>query len=199
MGNEERRRDIHMRVTRLENITHGPPRLENIEAAFHRSRAWATLEEAQILCDHIKNYGVQLAVEIGTCNGFTAACLATTGVKVQTFDLEDKEKIYDKGTFPYPELRDNIQFEAVPSPECFSRIILPEGPVLFFIDGDHTYEACNRDFNDVLQIARPIDLVFIHDVRNVSEVKNWWRAIVARLPSKTTTMKTRNGLGLFRP
>lgn len=164
-----------------------------------RNRAWATDEEAQTLFAHIKNYNIDTVVEIGTAFGFTASCMALAGALVLTFDIEDRPKIWDSPDFPAPELKEKIVFKKIPSPECFKDLALGPDPTLFFIDGDHSRVACERDFNEVLQVCVPGDLVFIHDVCSYRPVARVWADIQTKYPEQTTLMKSRNGLGLYRP
>lgn len=189
-----------MRVTRLENITHGPVSVPDFRKIFHRTanRAWATDEEAQTLFAYIKNHKIETAVEIGTAYGFTASCMALAGATVLTFDIEDRPKIWDSAEFPAPELREKIIFKPVPSPDCFKDLELPPTPVLFFIDGDHSRAGCRRDFDEIKNIAREGDLVFIHDVCSWRPVARVWAEIQTTYPKQTTLMKSVNGLGLYR-
>ena len=190
-----------MRVTKLENITHAPVSVTDFRRIFNKTanRAWATDEEAQTLFAHIKTHNIAMVVEIGTAYGFTASCMALAGAVVMTFDIEDRPKIWDSGDFPAPELRERIFFSQTPSPECFKGLVLPPDPVLFFIDGDHSRAGCQRDYDEVMKIARPGDLVFIHDVCSYRPVGRVWAEIEAKYPGKTTLMKSVNGLGLVRP
>ena len=190
-----------MRVTRLENIMHAPISVTDFRKIFNKTanRAWATDEEAQTLFAHIKNYNIETVVEIGTAYGFTASCMALAGAVVLTFDIEDRPKIWDSGEFPAPELRERIIFKQIPSPDCLKDLELPDAPVLFFIDGDHSRAACQRDFDEIKKIAREGDLVFIHDVCSYRPVARVWAEIQKANPDKTTLMKSVNGLGLFRP
>ena len=189
-----------MRVTKLENITHGPVEIADFRRIFNKTanRAWATDEEAQVLFAHIKNHGIALVVEIGTAYGFTSSCMALAGAVVLTFDIEDRPKIWDSGEFPAPELRERIFFSKTPSPDCFEGLVLPPAPVLFFIDGDHSRAGCQRDLDECMKAARPGDLIFIHDVCSYRPVARVWAELQKANPDKTTLMKSVNGLGLYR-
>lgn len=157
-----------------------------------RPRSWATLDEANILCQHILNHKIALVVEIGTSNGFTAACMATTGVPVLTFDLVDTVKIYKDE----PSLCNLIDFRAIPSPECFDYINLPKEPVLFFVDGAHENEARVIDFKRCQSIARSGDIIAMHDVLKAAAGEKFWTNL-AKGPAKTFTYFTQNGLGIL--
>jgi hypothetical protein len=163
-----------------------------------RSHSWASPEEAEILCKHIKECNIELVVEIGTSNGYTAACMATTGVRVLTFDLVDMPKLYCLEVFPYPELKNSIEFHPIPSPECFKHITLPKGPVMFFVDGAHLEEMREKDFERCREMARPGDLIFMHDVQKREAGANFWNLQVKKFPNSTTTFTGRNGLGLYK-
>lgn len=157
-----------------------------------RPRSWATLDEANILCEHIINHKITTVIEIGTANGFTAACMASTGIKVLTFDLVDTPKMYQDE----PELCALIDFKAIPSPECFQFFNLPKGPVLFFVDGPNENGAREADFKRCQEIARPGDIIAMHDI-----VKDpwdaFWNSIAETFPNSTTTFITSNGLGIL--
>lgn len=172
--------------------------LQELRNLYEGSRSWATVGEVQVLFDYIKANDVQLVVEVGTCNGFAAACMALAGANVLTFDIEDKPKMYDDPKFPYPEVRSKIAFKAIPSPECFQDLTLPAGKVLFFVDGDHNYRACSRDYHLAVGIARPGDLIVLHDTYNVPDVMAFWAELTREFPGRTTTIASKNGMGLFQ-
>lgn len=190
-----------MRVTRLENITHGTISVPDFRKALNKSisKIWAADEEAQILFDYIKNYNIETVIEIGTAQGFTASCMALAGATVWTFDIEDRPKLWDLGAFPAPELRERITFKQIPSPDLFATLVLPATPVLFFIDGDHSRAGCQQDYDEVMKVTRPGDFIFLHGVCSYRTVGRIWAEIERKHSGKTTLMKSVNGLGLIRP
>ncbi len=53
-----------------------------------------------------------------------------------------------------------------------------------FVDGDHSFEGVNRDFNNYLQMVRPGGCIAFHDIAAPDDsyhiqVGKWWRQLVA--------------------
>lgn len=164
-----------------------------------RFKSWALDEDVQVLYDHIKSENIKTVFEIGTATGFSASCMALAGATVYTFDIEVQAlRIYEEPLFPDQTLQTRIFASLIPSPECFKHMHLPPEPVILYIDGDHSREGALRDFEGALEISRPGDLIFMHDIIGHLFVSEVWADIEKRFPGKTTVFPSKYGLGLVR-
>lgn len=181
---------IHFRIADLKDIF--------TEGKYRRDR-WPTDDEAKELYFRIKENKINTAFEVGTANGFTAACMALAGAQVYTFDVLDRAKIYQSKMFEAQVIARRIHFKEIPTPDCFLHMTLPEGKTLFYLNGDHSQTGAMANLENAVKIARPGDRVYLQGVlreRNLSKV---WSKFKEKYPGNTHTITTFNGMGIFIP
>lgn len=150
-----------------------------------------TEEECNIICDLISKFDIKLVVEIGTAHGYSAACMASTGVKVITFDIAQRLKVWD--------LDKNITSKNI---SCHvgdiwqTSVDLNGERRLFFIDGDHTITGATKDLVNVYKIMKPNDIMVVHDILGEKKVGKVWTRL-KKPEYQYTVFKTKNGLGLI--
>jgi predicted O-methyltransferase YrrM len=123
------------------------------------SKRWVSIEEGMFLRDAASNSGASFAYESGTCNGVSALWILsglTSPALIHTFDPQDKRKLWGH--------RPEICFHNERFDEGLPKVTRPDGPVLFFVDGDHDEEEVVGDLNTVRTILRPKDTVVMHDI-----------------------------------
>lgn len=162
----------------------------------YKQQFWSSDEEAQLLHDLTLQSQVVNVVEIGTGFGFLSVCFAHAGATVQTFDRLDRPKTWNHDEWPWPELNDRITAKVLPSPECFEGLVVPPGKTLWFVDGDHSEQAADRDTNLVLERIQSGDILALHDVTGEVGPRRVW-ARFQRAHKKTETWETKNGVGIY--
>lgn len=134
---------------------------------------WITNEEAQVLLDLIEDQGFGLVYESGTANGFSARLMAETGAEVHTYDPVDRPQVWSRNIHStlniscYREEFENVR----------SVLEEREDKALFFIDGEHSYGGCSRDWLAVEPFLRKGDVVVFHDYQDRGVVKTRMRHI----------------------
>ena len=162
---------------------------------------WATEEEARLLYAFVKDYSIGTVFEIGTANGWTASWMALAGARVYTYDIVDRAKVYEHIAFPVPALVSSIVFTKLGSPECVEDMKLRpllSGPVLFFIDGDHSTSGVMRDFEAIKPLFKDNDVIVFHDTKkSCSGVYKMWKRMQRTYPGQCQGYSTRNGMGVL--
>lgn len=139
-------------------------------------RAWQVKEEFIALLAHMENHQVKSVLEIGCYKGGTALGFLEIGCNVCSVDIKLQPEVKD--------LRDSPRFR------LFMRIIdindfLPLSYFdMLFIDGDHSYENCKKDYEEFLPFVKKGGLIVFHDIVNSElhkkqgcEVWRFWNKI----------------------
>lgn len=131
--------------------------------------------------------GCSLAVDLGTCNGKSAAILAQNAERVITVDLfEDFENIHNEGSRAHykkvfessPHYYEHVKVAL----SCYSNITVVkdftyeyaktqnDGSVdLVFVDADHSFLGTQKDFNAWLPKVKQGGVFIFHD----ANCENW--------------------------
>jgi hypothetical protein len=104
-----------------------------------------------------KSYGVTAIWEIGTFQGHSSKAFSEAGFKVVTSDIESHVLRKDKTVRYIIGQSSEINFEVAK--------LLEGETVAVFIDGDHSYEGCAKDFK-ALESVGLSNFVFFHDAQN---------------------------------
>lgn len=162
-----------------------------------RHRRWSSIPEYPIFYALIALYDIDNVIECGTNAGVSAlsfaAGLVNTGKpgKVYTWDI-DKIKGVDEGT--------NLEERVVRHFQSFSeaQIQRPEGKLLIFIDGDHSYESALMDLNHVLSFIKTGDVLVIHDAFKHPPVKDAIDTFLKNNPKKYKEIPSSAGIGVIQ-
>lgn len=123
------------------------------------------------LSNHLKP---KVIVEIGTWKGISALCLALGNpkAKILTVDLNDyKQKGVEEQNVKY----------------CFGSLpTIYESIDLLFIDGEHTFDFCNRETNAYLSRMSNTSIILYDDINLNDEMKAFWQELVIPNGEKVT-------------
>jgi hypothetical protein len=194
------------KVIRLETVLKGPPPVNTFTLRtlaegrrLYKPQNWATDQEADIIGNLITLRQIKWAVEIGTGQGFTTSIMALAGARVYTFDPVDHAKIYNDPKFPRVELKHQIEYRDVPSPQCFEGLGAAIEPILWYLDAERGKDAMIRDFACIEALVKPKDIVIVRGIMKERSATKFWIEVQGKYPESTSTIKTQNGLGLYRP
>ncbi len=129
--------------------------LEKLWTDKLEGRAWQVKEEFLSLLSYMQDHKVKNVLEIGTYKGGSALGFLEIGCAVDSIDIikqpeiEDIEKNYDKFKF---------FFRSAPS-----LLINPPYDMLY-IDAEHSYVECKRDYEEFSPWVKPKGLFVFHDV-----------------------------------
>lgn len=119
-------------------------------------KPWQVKEEFISFLDFIYENNIKSILEIGTYKGGSASAFLRLGCKVTSIDIVKQSEIAElekqHGYSFY--LRDN--FTATSEYD------------LLFIDGDHSYEACKKDYEDYRSLVKKDGFIAFHDIVNSS-------------------------------
>jgi predicted O-methyltransferase YrrM len=140
------------------------------------SREWVNDEEGKVLQFLADRYRVKNAFESGTCNGYSALCLASgmgEGGKVYTFDPDPLPKLWTQEDLE--DLEEKIVYQEKPFADGLEEVARPivdarVGPNLFFLDGEHTQTGLEEDFKAIRPLLRKGDLIVFHDTYGMRHV-----------------------------
>jgi len=131
--------------------------LEKLWKEKLEGRAWQVKEEFLSLLSYMIDKQVQNVLEIGAYKGGTALGFLSIGSDVTSIDIvktpevEELEESNDYFGFFY---RDEFYAEEMDSNRWD----------MLFIDGDHSYEGCKKDYEEFSLYVKPSGLVVFHDV-----------------------------------
>ena len=178
---------------------------KEVGAEFNTAR-WIGIEDAEELDRLILAHGLVNAIESGTANGYSASiiasCLPVQG-RVITFDPVDRPKIYDNPTFCLKELAETkIEFICKKFGDGVNSVvpmIREQGPILFFIDGDHNTSGVRGDWEAIVPSLEYGDIVVFHDVKGEACVgRHFYRLEgMAGTSQRRANCDARRGLGIL--
>jgi hypothetical protein len=158
-----------------------------------RLRGWSSFDEYPILFALPRIYEVDNVIEVGTCNGASALCLAHNlpkEGKVFTWDITNKYKVYD-GT----NLAKKIYSTTQPYQTADVLLRIP-GRKLFFIDGDHTTEGVTQDIETSLPFFNEGDVMVFHDTIRWKQVQPVVEQYFTGKCKRMYFIRTENGFGI---
>jgi len=164
----------------------------------YNSGRWVTNEEGTKLYEIALAGKFAYGIECGTANGVSACFMATAGLIVHTFDIVDRAKIWEKELV---HLKPNIVSYTEPFENEVQGIVESlnrDGPILFFIDGDHSTSGIYRDWNAVKPLLIRGDNIVFHDIRSAAPVARFWSRLTGGEEGKSSRFHeydTRRGIG----
>jgi predicted O-methyltransferase YrrM len=121
-------------------------------------------------------------LELGTCLGYSAICLASGAPEARMFSIDQDAALLDIARKRSREAGfSNICFIEGRFRETMPELILKEGPFdLVFIDGDHR-EAETLFLADLIspKLSKQ-GVVVVHDIHHSREMLRAWRTLVRR-------------------
>jgi predicted O-methyltransferase YrrM len=133
-----------------------------------KTRLWVEMSEIALFHEYIFNSDVVWGLESGTAHGWSACAIAASlkdkaedGI-VKTFDIEARDTLFEQlSSVSKCIISEILPFdEGVPDAFDSYRDL---GPVFIFIDGDHSYEGVQKDWNSVCPYLQSGDIVAFHD------------------------------------
>jgi predicted O-methyltransferase YrrM len=127
-------------------------------------KAWQIKDEFISLLSFIQDNGIKNILEIGAYKGGSALGFLEIGCNVTSIDIVKQPEIKDleeKYTYNY---RFFIREEK--TSQIIEEISPTGGYDLLWIDGDHSYEWCMKDFNEFKRFVRQGGYVAFHDIVN---------------------------------
>ena len=133
-------------------------------------------------------------VEIGVEHGVTMSVVSQCCHQAHGCDIRDRRSVMPKGT----------RFWHMPSDEFFERY---DGspPDLVFIDGSHTYEQAQRDYQNAVRILAEGGTIALHDtapgdasLTTPDKCGEVWR-LEPEIQAEKLTLRSFPGLTLVKP
>ncbi len=150
-------------------------KIKSITAHSSKSIHWC-----RFLARLVRKYQCENIIEFGTAVGISTAYLATANPdKARVFTVEGCSEIAEVAEYVFKDLCiDNIDlvntdFEYVINnmKEKFNNVDL------FFLDGNHTYEATTHYFNVVKEYAKPSSIFIFDDIHWSKDMEKAWEEI----------------------
>lgn len=170
--------------------------LEKLWKEKLEGRAWQVKDEFLSLLEFMQAQGIESVLEIGCYKGGTALGFVEIGCNVTTVDIERQPEV--------------SKIEAFNSNNfCFIyRDEIVQGLTgefdMLFIDGDHSYEACKKDYEEFSPYVKKGGLIVFHDIldnelhRNQGcEVWKVWDEVRNEDSFEFITDKTWGGTGVM--
>ena len=137
----------------------------------------------------------EYVLEIGVYGGWTLMGWMMLGAKKAV-----AVDIYKRPSAPLPTTVSFIEGDSHSrAVQDLVKKMLPNGVDFLFIDGDHTLEGCNADYNMYAPMVRPGGVIGFHDIYD-GNVRATWREMVRRYPTIQIQNKnpddSRMGIGL---
>jgi predicted O-methyltransferase YrrM len=123
---------------------------------------WISDDEGKILQKLVQTREVKYCFESGTFNGWSALWMAHGGAQVDTFDIVDRVKLWDKFTFRNEFAKitfHNCRFDEMPT----TLLQVPEGPKMIFQDGEKSARSLEKEFQLVQPYMEPGDILIVHE------------------------------------
>jgi len=119
-----------------------------------------------LLCRIVDYYQFSNLLELGTCCGLTSATLASSRPDIHVTTVEGNEDRFNlaKQFFQHLELKNvtsyhnqfNSQLRELKTKDIFYDLI--------FIDGDHTYDATVKNYDEALLLLKPNGIIVLDDI-----------------------------------
>jgi predicted O-methyltransferase YrrM len=171
--------------------------------------AWLGLET--LAYRMVQHYRPKVIVELGTHMGLSALAmglaLRNLGEGGQLFAIDSWEGDPQAGLYSdavyqtFLKRREELQLESTIVPlkmyfdEARDKVATPID--LLHIDGLHTWEAVNHDFETFAPLVRPGGLIIFHDIyTHFEDLRRFWDGISRSFESHTVPYS--NGLGIIR-
>jgi predicted O-methyltransferase YrrM len=197
-------------ITRMEWRTERRPIAELQGFPELGKSAWRGLESLGY--EMVRQYRPKVVVELGTYVGLSALAMGLAlhhlgeGGKLYAVDTweGDKHVAYSHGESIYRtflERRAQLGLDEVIVPLRMTfdeaREQVPAPIDLLHIDGLHTWEAVNHDFDSYRPLVRPDGIVLFHDVNTFyMDMRRFWSIVSVRYTSHMVPYS--HGLGILR-
>lgn len=138
-------------------------------------RAWQVKEEFLSLLSYMQDHNIKNVLEIGTHKGGAALGFLSIGCNVVSVDIvkqpEIKEFETNYSNFIYLDRAKALDY-------------MTQEHDMLFIDGDHSYEDCKKDYQEFSPYVKDKKLIVFHDIVNSElhkqqecEVWKFWKEI----------------------
>lgn len=139
-------------------------------------------KQGALLYHLLRFAGVDEVVELGTGSGISLLYLAEGGRDAQITTVEGDQSRVDfvrKNLDSVLSTSENIHLVCSSFDSFLKNYRFPQGKILFFIDGDHTYEAVLRYFSHIADEAKAECIIVFDDIRWSSGMEKAWKEIKA--------------------
>lgn len=189
-----------LEVEALKNLRSSPPYpITNRDTA-----RWITDEECLVLYQVLQIYRINYVIECGTANGYSTCWIVQSmldnymkKIKVTTWDIEDRPKLWDTNTLS--NLKLYINFNHSSFAKTFSIDRTPQDRVAFFIDGDHSREAFKEDWKTIVNFVQNNDIVILHDTLNYRWITRHVMNLLADSCWDGGFIRTQRGMAVLWP
>ena len=161
-------------------------------------KRWVTEVEGTLIKDLIKVVGAKSYVEIGTANGYSAMWAALglpKNGKVYTFDPVDRPKLYHDKDLKCSSLSSKITFINDKFESADKYLTKIQHPIVAFVDGNHNFSSVYNDWNILVSLLVPGDLIIFHDLAEHGANKAWSRILTLTPDSTSYVFQTRRVTG----
>lgn len=168
------------------------------DRSLFKVERWVTPEEGMCLHVLIQAHGIRSYLECGTANGYSAlwamAAMGDDG-RVNTWDIVDRPKIWHH-VDAFAAGGAKVVCNHGPFPG-FIAGRLPDGPSLWFIDGNHSYQSVLHDWRAVRLLAEDGDVVVFHDLFGFPGIAKLHSELIGHF--RGGVLYTRRGMGVIFP
>lgn len=136
-------------------------------------------KEAQLLAKMVRYFKTEHVIEFGTSLGISTAYMARANEKISIQSIEGSEAVLDIAK----KVWDNLGIRSIKPIHSSFDAYLPhisfQKNTLYYIDGNHTFDATMRYFNFIGSRAIEGSLIIFDDIHWSKGMLKAWNAIVA--------------------
>ena len=161
---------------------------------------WSSLNEYPIFFSLIAQFKPANVVECGTCNGASALVYA---VALHLSEVDGKVYTFDIVNRGWLDANTNFADRVVHHLGSFSEIAAPvietlnDKPLLYFIDGDHSYEGCKADVEAIKPFLKAGDVIVFHDWHHGPVAESTLDAFKGLNFRQQWVVPSKQGIGVF--
>ena len=133
----------------------------------------------RLLFNLVRNYNISSVLELGTSTGMSGLYLGLANRKIKVITIEGNPELAEIARTNFSALSlDNIEVIN----ERFENVLTESlckmtHPFLVFIDGDHSYDATVRYFNQILPLISVQDILVLDDINWSKSMEEAWNEI----------------------
>ncbi len=153
-----------------------------------------------VLYNIVKHYNIQNIVEFGTYVGINTAYLAKANPNARIFTIEASPEIVKIASDVFEQLNlSNIEIANIDSDAAIVHFANKFKDIdLFFIDGNHVYDAIIRYFNFMKMYAKENSIFLLSEIHRSKEMEEVWRKIQSDTSVSITIDLYNIGIVFFR-
>ncbi len=138
-------------------------------------------------------------IELGTSVGISVAYMSLATKLSNIYTIEGNQQRFQQAIILFNKLNlNNIQAINGLFDDHLPDLLRNSKKLFVYVDGNHTYEATTRYFNDIARVADNDTLIVFDDIRWSSEMKRAWEFIINDKRVQTSIDLFTVGIVFFR-